>query len=349
LENYQKSGLQSSGVQLSDKKRLLPALPVVGAQDIPRRYWSVLLRSEGYLSPLVPTPISQHEKRSKNPVLGFVVYHRAVRLLRVSETFTPVKPPPPRGEIQSFTAKSRARLQFTAGNSPQLKSQFGMTYHKSMPDGRTTKRHLNAFLVAVRRSFPWFQYLWILEFQSRGTAHFHLFSNLESDGDTRATLAHIWHRIAEPTSPEHLTVHLDQRNLIEWDMGSGAYLCKYLSKESQKSVPEYFTGVGRFWGSSVGLVQEKYRVEACDIVDVHGEYAAKNLVRNLCKHNEKRLRKIKMSHKKGARIAKTSHVLPCGSGAFEILLRSTSKASSDIDQSPSSTSDFFFPWGNLPY
>jgi len=156
----------------------------------------------------------------------------------------------------------------------------------------------------------------------------------------------MWHRIAEPSSPDHLTVHLDQRNFIEWDMGSGAYLCKYLSKESQKSVPDYFTGVGRFWGSSVGLVQEKYRVEACDIVDVHGEHVAKNLVRTLCKHNEKRLRKVKMHHKKGARIAKTSHVLPGGSGAFEILLRSTSKATVLIDQL---IPNFGIPDYELPY
>jgi hypothetical protein len=37
-------------------------------------------------------------------------------------------------------------------------------------------------------------------------------------------------------------------------MYNASYACKYLDKQCQKQVPEGYTGVGRFWGNSRGLL-----------------------------------------------------------------------------------------------
>lgn len=327
MEHYKKSGPASTGVQHSDEKA--PSTPCVG----------------GGSALLVNTPISHRKADRKNPVESLLVYHRAVKLVRPYKGDPDRPTPPTRTEINSFSSKSRSRLKFTAGNSPQLVSQFGMTYHKATPDGREVKRHLNLFLNSVKRHYPWFQYLWILEFQSRGIPHFHLFCNLDIQDDTRANLASIWHRIAEPESTQHLRFHRNRKNFIEWDMGTGAYLCKYLSKESQKCVPDGFTGVGRFWGNSRGLVPEPEIIETCDLQSHNGDVPTKALIRSLCRHHEKSLRRWKSPWKSSARKRSTSYTLPNGASVFWRLYGSLPEP-----EEPSFLLDsFFFSEEELPF
>jgi len=192
-----------------------------------------------------------------------------------------------------------------------------MTYHRSNPNGREVKKHLNQFLKLLRAKYPQCGYLWILEFQSRLTAHFHLFLTLsyETNG-LHGYLAETWHRIAEPNSDEHLAVHKHPKNFIQWDMGSGAYLCKYLGKLYQKVIPKNFIGVGRFWGSSRNLVPPPYEIPMDDTPD------ERILIRTLCKHHEKYLRKTKSKRKwhKQARRSFRSHTLPNGANvAWEMI------------------------------
>lgn len=172
-----------------------------------------------------------------------------------------------------------------------------------MTDGRTVKKHWNSFLNWLRREYRGCHYLWIIEFQARGVPHFHLFLTLPHDTPgLHKNMAHKWHEIAEPESPSHLRFHLHHSNFIPWDMGTAGYLCKYLDKEHQKSVPEGFTGVGRFWGNSRGLVPDAILVEMDDIdaafsyetIDVDtGEVqefrASEYVTRQLCRHHEKSL------------------------------------------------------------
>ena len=161
-----------------------------------------------------------------------------------------------RGMIDRFSWNSKRRLTFTAENSfPSLVSQFGMTYHNSVPSGVEVKRHLNTFLTAFRRKYRGAAYLWIFEFQSRGVPHFHLFTSLPHDKEgVRQWMGETWHRIAEPSSESHLRFHTHPRNFIAWKMDNGAYLTKYMAKDYQKAVPSNFGWVGRFWGNSRGIV-----------------------------------------------------------------------------------------------
>lgn len=282
-------------------------------------------------TPLVNKSISQRFTDSKNRVESLQIYPRSIKLVRDFKGKKPSSCSATRSEISSFSAKSKSRLKFTASNSfPQLISQFGMTYHKTTPDGRTVKKHLNQFLTELRSKYPESKHLWILEFQSRGTAHFHIFLSMQHSSALGKELGKIWNRIAEPDSKQHLKFHQHEKNFISWDMGSGSYLCKYLDKEHQKSVPTGFTGVGRFWGNSRGLVPDPDDISMVDIDNAYsyqrvdettGEisefHASTYIVRTLCRHHEKSLKGSPWQS--SARKRPTCYTLPNAAGIFRKL------------------------------
>ena len=172
-----------------------------------------------------------------------------------------------RGQINAFSDASRRRLRFNAANSSsELISQFALTYHNSNPSGVQVKKHLNAFLTWMRRRVPKLAYLWVLEFQTRGVPHVHLFLNIpaEPGGELQNDMARAWNRITQE-SITHREFHQHANNFITWDMGSGSYLTKYLDKEAQKMVPPSFGWVGRFWGASRGLVGSPVQLTADEI------------------------------------------------------------------------------------
>ena len=316
MEKYYTSGLASIPIPTQVEKVEAVTLPACAGGCPPL---------------LVNKSISQRNKDSKNPVKSFLVYPRAVKLVRDFKGKKPDSNSKTRSEITSFSAKSRSRLKFTSANAfPALISQFGMTYHRTFPDGRTIKKHLNQFLTELRFSYPDVKHLWILEFQSRGVAHFHIFLSLAHSKKLGQELGSIWHRIAEPDSKQHLKFHQHENNFIPWDMGSGSYLCKYLDKESQKSVPENFTGVGRFWGNSRGLVPEPDEILSSDfdhafshesIDETTGEITEFNactyIVRTLCRHHEKSLRHSPW--RSSARKRPTCYTLPNSAGILRKL------------------------------
>lgn len=226
-----------------------------------------------------------------------------------------------RREIYEFSSKSKRNLMWAASNGfpPGAPcSQFGMTYHLRNPSGREGKRDLDVFLKALRRRFPGIRYLWILEFQTRGVVHFHLFIGLAHDTPgLHQWLGETWNRIAEPGNQEHLEFHRDRRqSFIPWKMGSGKYLSdKYLGKAAQKCIPEGFTGVGAFWRGSQGLVPPPVEIDA----DAAGGQAVWiPLVRTLCRHRESSFRKSKW--KSRARRTSTSYRLQNGAAVARRLL-----------------------------
>jgi hypothetical protein len=256
-------------------------------------------------------------------------------------------PPSRRSEISSFSQSSKSRLKFTAANAfPELISQFAMTYHHTSPDGRTIKQHLDTFLKSLRRKFPDVRYLWILEFQTRNTPHFHLFLSLpHGTASLHSFMAEKWHSIAEPDSPEHLKFHRHKKNFIPWDMGSAGYLCKYLDKEAQKAVPVGYTGVGRFWGNTRGLVPDSITVQMEDIDNAYsyeainfntGEIsefkASEYVTRQLCRHHENSLKKSRW--KSSARTRPTCYTLQNSAKIFTTLENWLSRQQRVLDVLP---------------
>jgi hypothetical protein len=249
--------------------------------------------------PLVTTPISQQRS-----IVSIEVYPASIRVKRAFNGQKPTPPDRSGSELQGFSDKSRGRLGFTARNSAHiLRSQFCCTYHNYWPvDGREFKRHLNAFLTAARRAFPFLSYLWVAEFQTRNAPHAHVFLDLPATAENRDILAHIWHRIADPHSPEHLSFHRHHTNMIKWTMGSGSYLCKYLDKQHQKAIPDGFRNFGRWWGNSRGLVaawdthtpaglEDEFPQVDEETGEVHEGNATAYLVRLVGRYHEKKNRR----------------------------------------------------------
>ena len=283
---------------------------------------------EGGGPPQSPAPVGSLVNRdisargNRNPVCSMEVYRRGVRLVRVVSgmPFHGVK----RRGIYLFSAKSKRNLKWIAANAdPPLITTFAATYHQRLVTGREFKRDQKAFLDAYRREWGNPGYLWLLEFQIRNYPHGHYYIPLSFDTPgLREWVGDTWHRIAEPDSIEHLWWHRDRMdeygnyNVRKWDMGAGNYLCGYLDKEHQKRVPEGFTGVGRFWGGSRNLVPEPIEI---DVDASGGEKVWIPLVRTICRHHEKSLRKSKW--KSRARRAATSYRLQNGAVVARRLLQ----------------------------
>ena len=221
-----------------------------------------------------------------------------------------------RGQIDSFSRKSRQNLKFLASNCvPEMIAQYCLTYPDSCKpsDGRETKKHLNQFLTSFRRHFPLAHYLWILEFQTgRGVPHYHLFMSFVPNQIERSWLSTRWLEIINPSDDDRekcFKVHNHPRNCIAWDMGKGGYLSnKYLAKESQKSVPPGFMNVGRFWGSSRGLAPSPEYIDLSqlpeqteEIDQITGEITTydynKTLLRTIRRHHEASMRSCGLKKK----------------------------------------------------
>lgn len=278
-------------------------------------------------------------------VAAFEVYPADVRLLRPGSGVQPdhlkdLK----RGEVSGFSSASARRLAQTARNAfPALVSQFVLTYHESNPDGVTAKRHLDSWLKALKRAAPGVGYLWVLEFQTRGVPHFHVWVTCEWSEALWKRLGAAWNRIAEPDSPEHLWWHTEPRcergkvqmAYIPWDMGNGNYLTKYLDKQAQKAVPEGFGWAGRWWGSSRGLVPAPVVYEAEEL----GE-ALPDVTRQVSRWLEKQRRRADIRRARAGRrrrvkfaavprASRRSARIKCGAEVFLRLLPEPGSFSGD--------------------
>jgi len=237
-----------------------------------------------------------HSAKSQNE--HFQIFPRSLHHKRPSLA-PPKKNQGCRHAINHFSKKSQRSLRHVAVNSwPALVSQFMLSYHLDWPtDGRQVKRHLNLFLTRLRQARPDLRYLWVLEFQERGAPHFHLFLSELPTAALHDFLASTWVKVTDPGNAAALAVHSHHRNFIKWDMGSGAYVAKYLEKQGQKQIPPGFENVGRFYGSSRGSVPlpvnvypEHFEAAATDRISGEITVTWKQAVRWLGRWDQARLR-----------------------------------------------------------
>lgn len=200
-----------------------------------------------------------------------------------------------KAEIFEFSTHSRQRLLHVCRNSGHLiKSQFLLTYPTVFPsDGQAVKAQLNQFLTYLRRQFSGVHYLWVLEFQERGAPHIHIFLSLDVNASNQQWLGKTWVSIING-SADALRFHLHPKNFFSWEMKSGQYLSKeYLAKSVQKSVPEQYKNVGRFWGHSRSMKPKFVTVNPDEIEDPTIVARLFSTVRIATKQFEKRLYSIK--------------------------------------------------------
>jgi len=155
-----------------------------------------------------------------------------------------------RAKIINFSKRSLKRLKHLIRNSANIwKSIITLTYPSNFSlDGRLVKSHLNAFLQYLRRRN--IKYLWVLEFQQRGAAHFHI---LLSSYIHKNDLSKEWYNIVNSNDENHLKAGT-QIQSIKSEKHLFSYLYSYLNKLHQKVVPVNFASVGRFWGASRNLL-----------------------------------------------------------------------------------------------
>lgn len=188
-------------------------------------------------------------------VTGIKLYRQDTVVVR--DGFAPPSHIPDRGDITMFSKKSRQRLAFVASNTDvTFRTMITLTYPRLYPsDGRTVKKHLNAFLTWLRRENGALSYLWFLEWQTRGAPHFHILMDIPMPRtrlDIRALRFRVsttWYRFVESGDIRHLSAGT-RTERIRNERGARNYCVKYAFKMKQKSVPVGYRNVGRMWGAS---------------------------------------------------------------------------------------------------
>lgn len=152
-----------------------------------------------------------------------------------------------RGKINQFSEKSKRRFLFFMRNCDcEFNYIITLTYDKIEVNGINVKKHLNNFLGYLRKAK--IKYAWCLEFQRRGAPHFHIMIDKKI---CILCYSFLWNRIIKG-SYDNLNCGLDRKKIYNKD-GLTIYLRKYLSKMNQKSVPNTYKDVGRFFGHSASL------------------------------------------------------------------------------------------------
>lgn len=199
-----------------------------------------------------------------------------------------------RSIINAFSDKAirRCRKSFAATGS-LWKVWCTLTYpieSKPYLDGRETKKHLNNFLTMCRKEFPGIKYGWVLEFMENGNPHYHIVFDRFIE---KEWLSRVWNRSNESNevSEEGGRKNLRAGTQIEAIFnGPGLmnYISDYLSKATQKKIPELFKNtVGRWWGMSQGLMKE---YSSQTIIEYPDANSARSATRELRRARSKFLR-----------------------------------------------------------
>lgn len=200
-----------------------------------------------------------------------------------------------RGKIVKLSTKSLTRLILVAQTTPvKFSSMLTLTYPAQYAqDGIEIKKDLSYIIKYMTRTHMLNNYLWFLEFQTRGAPHFHILSdNGVITPEWRRDAAWAWakrvvyvdvmanHRgMVPPLSEESLNRIYNTEltkcfkvnaDITAWqylrsDEGARHYVTKYAVKQFQKVVPPLYANVGRFWGANRNVKPDPvWTVDACE-------------------------------------------------------------------------------------
>lgn len=233
------------------------------------------------------------------PIVWIEVYDGGVKLVRKCQLPERNYNYARRSTITELTPKSLSRLAWLVTNtSVEFCSILTLTYGIDWPkDGREMAAHRNAILTNMRRWYSGLEYVWILEFQTRGAPHLHVILSLplEITSGDRVRLASSWSSLVCPrndvyTSPKNgktlrkrdavKSVHLHPKTWekIRKKRGTQRYIMSYALKPEQKKKPSQYKNVGRFWGASKGV---KEAVKIRHRIDVTGHEEARKYLEHM--------------------------------------------------------------------
>jgi hypothetical protein len=150
-------------------------------------------------------------------------------------------------KIKMYTPASLKKLKQTIMSAPhKIKNNplkmITLTYHHNPESHQEAKRDLDSFMKRLRRLSPESFFIWKLEYQTRGTIHYHILCyNLAFSEDLPARIATAWNEITGQGK-----AHLQAGTRIE-TIKKPLYICKYEGKP-EKNEYQGTDNPGRFWG-----------------------------------------------------------------------------------------------------
>lgn len=162
-------------------------------------------------------------------------------------------PPPPgciRGNVVTFSRKSRTRLLRKLNSIDReavgVPHFVTLTYPGQWDrDPASWKRHLDAWAKRLGRKFPEAFAVWKLEPQKRGAPHFHLLV-FGAEGLDGGWVRASWYEVVDSGDPRHLRHGADVQLVRSW-RGVNSYASKYMGKLVE-DLDEEWRRAGRWWG-----------------------------------------------------------------------------------------------------
>ena len=208
-----------------------------------------------------------------------------------------------RGRITEWSMSSRRNFRKFMGGlllgALDGALMVGLTYPAEFPEPDSHgiyKGHLRAFKARFQRQYPGASFVWKLEFQQRGAAHYHLVVFGLGQGDHvlaawKLWADKAWFEIVGSGDEKHLRAGVSS----EWVRsvgGATAYLIKYLGKDDQTR-PGDFTG--RYWGcfNKLALPVAPVRKEEKSLRE---SYLIRRVIRK-CTESQIKARKLVTRHK----------------------------------------------------
>ena len=156
-----------------------------------------------------------------------------------------------RKQVQAFSESSATRMRrYLRSASSEYTHFITLTYPCGYGyDGVVCKEHLRRFMQQLKRKsvgVAWSAF-WFMEFQERGSIHFHVFT---TEFFSKEWVASTWYRICCTEDERHLHAGTRIELFKSGRHGVCSYATKYAAKQTQKEIPEAFGWAGRFWGVS---------------------------------------------------------------------------------------------------
>lgn len=166
--------------------------------------------------------------------------------------------------------RTRTFLRRLINSNPDLDKFITLTFKENISDITLANRLFAKFIMKLKYRYPDIRYIAVIEFQRRGAVHYHVLMKLPYIEANY--LAYIW---------SHGFVKINEINHVD---NVGAYICKYLSKDT---TDERMWGKKKFFCSkNLNTPEEFFTKKEVDIIKSAFDLVSVEPVYNLHFDNE---------------------------------------------------------------
>lgn len=108
-----------------------------------------------------------------------------------------------------------------------------LTYGLHYPEDHLSKKHLDNFIKRIRRKYPLFQFIWVIEKQKRGAPHFHILTPNYID---KRIINKAWNGIVQKWQRSQIENGCKQQDVyphVGKVYEAGKYMTKYMQKAGE--------------------------------------------------------------------------------------------------------------------